>query len=81
MTKIPKRYLLVAKKVLYKSLIDIAPLSSTLHAINGQFICQLKKWPITWMAIVQTLDPKNSPVIGWSGLSLIDVSSCQKDVK
>ena len=35
--KILKRCLLVAKRVLYKSLIDIAPLSSTLHAINRHF--------------------------------------------
>ena len=49
-TKIFKRYLLVAQKILNKLLIDTAPLSSTFHAINGQFICQPKKgkllkWP------------------------------------
>ena len=35
MVKILKRCLLVGRKVLYKSPIDIAPLSSTLHAVNG----------------------------------------------
>ena len=38
MVKILRRCLLVDKKVLYKSPIDIAPLSSTLHAVNGQFL-------------------------------------------
>ena len=38
MVKIVKRYLLVGKKVLYKSPIDIGPLSSNLHAANGQFL-------------------------------------------
>ena len=38
MVKILKRCLLVGKKVLYKSPIDIAPLSSNLHAVNGQFL-------------------------------------------
>ena len=35
MVKILKRCLLLGKKVLYKSPIHIAPLSSTLHAVNG----------------------------------------------
>ena len=35
MAKILKKSLLVGIKVLYKSPIDIAPLSSTLHAVNG----------------------------------------------
>ena len=38
MVKILKRCLLVGKKVLYKSPIDIAPLSSNFHAVNGQFL-------------------------------------------
>ena len=38
MVKTLKRCLLVGKKVLYKSPIDIAPLSSNLHAVNGQFL-------------------------------------------
>ena len=38
MVKILKRCLLVGRKVLYKSPIDIAPLSSTLHAVNGWFL-------------------------------------------
>ena len=38
MVKILKRCLLLGKKVLYKSPIHIAPLSSTLHAVNGQFL-------------------------------------------
>ena len=38
MVKILKRCLLVGKKVLYKSPIDIAPLSLNLHAVNGQFL-------------------------------------------
>ena len=38
MVKILKRCLLVGKKVLYKSPIDIAPLSSNLHAVKGQFL-------------------------------------------
>ena len=38
MVKILKRCLLLGKKVLYKSPIHIAPLSLTLHAINGRFL-------------------------------------------
>ena len=38
MVKILKSCLLLGKKVLYKSPIHIAPLSSTLHAVNGQFL-------------------------------------------
>ena len=38
MAKILKRCLLLGKKVLYKSPIHIAPLSLTLHAINGRFL-------------------------------------------
>ena len=46
MVKILKRCLLLGKKVLYKSPIHIAPLSSTLHAVNGQFLflAKLLKW-------------------------------------
>ena len=48
--KILKRCLLAAKKVIYKSSIDIASLSLILHVINGQFMFwpkngQLLKWP------------------------------------
>ena len=50
----PKRCLLVGKKVLYKFSINIAPLSLTLHAINGWFIF----WQITQMAIARTMDPR-----------------------
>ena len=38
MAKILKRCLLVGRKVLYKSPIDIAPLSSSLHVVNGRFL-------------------------------------------
>ena len=38
MVKILKRCFLVGKKVLYKSPIDITPLSLTLHAVNERFL-------------------------------------------
>ena len=38
MVKILKRCLLVGKKILYKSPIDITPLSSSLHAVNERFL-------------------------------------------
>ena len=38
MVKILKRCPLLGKKVLYKSPIDITPLSLTLHAVNGRFL-------------------------------------------
>ena len=56
MVKILKRCLSVGKKVLYKSPIDIAPLSLTLHAVNGQFYFG----EITRTAIAWTPDPKKN---------------------
>ena len=56
MAKFSKSHLFVGKKVLYKLPIDIVSLSLTLHAINGQFICQPKKQPITQTAIAQMWD-------------------------
>ena len=46
MVKILKRCLLLGKKVLYKSPIHIAPLSSTLHAVNGPIfiLAKLLEW-------------------------------------
>ena len=55
MAKILRRCLLVDKKVLYKSPIDIAPISSILHAVNGRF---LLNGEITRTAIARKWDPK-----------------------
>ena len=57
-TNILKRCLLVEQEVLYKSPIDITPLSLTLHAVNRQFIYQLKNcklWCVGWNTLIDFL--------------------------
>ena len=52
--------------------IDIGPMSLTLHAINGRFVFQESKWPVTWMAITWTLVDINFSLYFLSWVTLID---------
>ena len=73
MVKILKRCLLVDKKVLYKSPIDIAPLSSNLPAVNRQFYFG----EITRMAISRRWNPQKKKIKKCSVNSHILTHSCQ----
>ena len=73
MVKILKRCLLLGKKVLYKSPIHIAPLSSTLHAVNGQFLF----WQNYSNGYISEMGPKKKKIIKCSVNSHILTHSCQ----